>query len=98
MNTNRTAPFERNLPVLIGAAVVRLCTATSSMAQSIAGCCRTKQYLKRFPRVHLQQLDDESNGCKQGDASMGTVSPVQTATVPSTSASLAPTASTRSIS
>ena len=55
----RSAPFERNLPVLHRAA--------GDLEQQLprrarpSRCCRTTQYLKRFP-AYLQQLTMESNG------------------------------------
>jgi glucose-6-phosphate isomerase len=54
----RTAPFERNLPVLIGLLVV-LYNAFFD-AQTVA-VLPYEQYLKRFP-AYLQQLTMESNG------------------------------------
>jgi len=54
----RTAPFERNLPVLMGLLTVwynNLC-----QAQTMA-VLPYEQYLKRFP-AYLQQLTMESNG------------------------------------
>ena len=55
----RTAPFERNLPVLmglLGRLVQRLLRRRKPSA-----CCPYEQYLKRFP-AYLQQLTMESNG------------------------------------
>ncbi len=54
----RTAPFERNLPVLLGL----LCVWHSNFfgAQTVA-VLPYEQYLKRFP-AYLQQLAMESNG------------------------------------
>jgi glucose-6-phosphate isomerase len=54
----RTAPFERNLPVLMGLLVV-LYNAFFD-AQTVA-VLPYEQYLKRFP-AYLQQLTMESNG------------------------------------
>jgi len=54
----RTAPFERNLPVLMG--LLGLWNNNFFGAQSIA-VLPYEQYLKRFP-AYLQQLTMESNG------------------------------------
>ena len=54
----RTAPFERNLPVLQG--LVGLWYADFFRAESLA-VLPYDQYLSRFP-AYLQQLDMESNG------------------------------------
>jgi glucose-6-phosphate isomerase len=54
----RTAPFERNLPVLMGLLVVWYTNFFG--AQSLA-ILPYEQYLKRFP-AYLQQLTMESNG------------------------------------
>jgi glucose-6-phosphate isomerase len=54
----RTAPFERNLPVLLG--LLALWYGNFFGAQSIA-ILPYEQYLKRFP-AYLQQLTMESNG------------------------------------
>jgi glucose-6-phosphate isomerase len=54
----RTAPFERNLPVLIG--LLGLWYANFFDAQTVA-VLPYEQYLKRFP-AYLQQLTMESNG------------------------------------
>jgi len=54
----RTAPFERNLPVLIG--LVALWYSDFFGAQTVA-VLPYDQYLKRFP-AYLQQLTMESNG------------------------------------
>jgi glucose-6-phosphate isomerase len=54
----RTAPFERNLPVLLGLLVVWYTNFFD--AQTIA-VLPYEQYLKRFP-AYLQQLTMESNG------------------------------------
>jgi len=54
----RTAPFERNLPVLMG--LIGLWYADFFGAQTVA-VLPYEQYLKRFP-AYLQQLTMESNG------------------------------------
>ncbi|MDO9168166.1 MAG: glucose-6-phosphate isomerase [Methylobacter sp.] len=54
----RTAPFERNLPVIIG--LLKLWYNNFFDAQSVA-VFPYNQYLKRFP-AYLQQLTMESNG------------------------------------
>ncbi len=54
----RTAPFERNLPVLMG--LIGLWNASFLGAETIA-VLPYDQYLKRFP-AYLQQLTMESNG------------------------------------
>jgi glucose-6-phosphate isomerase len=54
----RTAPFERNLPVLMGLLAVWYCDFFG--AQTVA-VLPYEQYLKRFP-AYLQQLTMESNG------------------------------------
>ena len=54
----RTAPFEKNLPVLMGLLVVWYTDFFD--AQTVA-VLPYEQYLKRFP-AHLQQLTMESNG------------------------------------
>jgi glucose-6-phosphate isomerase len=54
----RTAPFERNLPVLLG--LLALWYADFFGAQTVA-VLPYDQYLKRFP-AYLQQLTMESNG------------------------------------
>jgi glucose-6-phosphate isomerase len=54
----RTAPFERNLPVLMG--VLAFWYSTFFGAQTVA-VLPYEQYLKRFP-AYLQQLTMESNG------------------------------------
>jgi glucose-6-phosphate isomerase len=54
----RTAPFERNLPVLMGLLGVWYCDFFG--AQTVA-VLPYEQYLKRFP-AYLQQLTMESNG------------------------------------
>jgi glucose-6-phosphate isomerase len=54
----RTAPFERNLPVLLG--LLAIYNNNLLGAQSVA-VLPYEQYLKRFP-AYLQQLTMESNG------------------------------------
>ena len=54
----RTAPFERNLPVLLG--LIGIWYADFFAAQTVA-VLPYEQYLKRFP-AYLQQLAMESNG------------------------------------
>ena len=54
----RTAPFERNLPVLMG--LLGLYYNNFFGAQTVA-VLPYEQYLKRFP-AYLQQLTMESNG------------------------------------
>jgi glucose-6-phosphate isomerase len=54
----RTAPFERNLPVLMG--LIGIWYADFFGAQTVA-VLPYEQYLKRFP-AYLQQLTMESNG------------------------------------
>src|SRR5947209_18829171 len=54
----RTAPFERNLPVLLG--LLTVWYADFFDAQTVA-ILPYDQYLKRFP-AYLQQLTMESNG------------------------------------
>ncbi len=54
----RTAPFERNLPVLLG--LLSLWYGDFFAAQTVA-VLPYEQYLKRFP-AYLQQLTMESNG------------------------------------
>jgi glucose-6-phosphate isomerase len=54
----RTAPFERNLPVLMG--MLGIWNANFLGAQTVA-VLPYEQYLKRFP-AYLQQLTMESNG------------------------------------
>jgi glucose-6-phosphate isomerase len=54
----RTAPFERNLPVLMG--LIGLWNNNFFSAQTVA-VLPYEQYLKRFP-AYLQQLTMESNG------------------------------------
>jgi glucose-6-phosphate isomerase len=54
----RTAPFERNLPVLMGVLAVWY---TDFFGAQTAAVLPYEQYLKRFP-AYLQQLTMESNG------------------------------------
>jgi glucose-6-phosphate isomerase len=54
----RTAPFERNLPVLMGLLGIWY---TDFFAAQTAAVLPYEQYLKRFP-AYLQQLTMESNG------------------------------------
>jgi glucose-6-phosphate isomerase len=54
----RTAPFERNLPVLMGLLAVWY---NNFFGAQTAGVFPYEQYLKRFP-AYLQQLTMESNG------------------------------------
>lgn len=54
----RTAPFERNIPVVMG--LLKLWYNNFFDAQSVA-VFPYSQYLKRFP-AYLQQLTMESNG------------------------------------
>ncbi len=54
----RTAPFERNLPVLMGLLTVWYCNFFDAETVTVLPY---EQYLKRFP-AYLQQLTMESNG------------------------------------
>jgi glucose-6-phosphate isomerase len=54
----RTAPFERNLPVLMGLLAIWY---NNFFAAQTVGVFPYEQYLKRFP-AYLQQLTMESNG------------------------------------
>jgi glucose-6-phosphate isomerase len=54
----RTAPFERNLPVLLGLLTVWYTDYFGTQTQAVLPY---EQYLKRFP-AYLQQLTMESNG------------------------------------
>jgi glucose-6-phosphate isomerase len=54
----RTAPFERNLPVLLGLLTVWYADHFGAQTQAVLPY---EQYLKRFP-AYLQQLTMESNG------------------------------------
>ena len=86
----RTAPFEQNLPVLMGLLV--LWYNNFFGAQTVA-VLPYDQYLKRFP-AYLQQLTMESNGKRVTlDGAPSTTTPAR-----STGASRAPTASTPSTS
>ena len=87
----RTTPLAENLPVLMG--MLAVWYADFFGAQTVA-VLPYDQYLKRFP-AYLQQLTMESNG-KSRDAGRYVRSTTRPA--PSTGASLAPTASTRSTS
>ena len=86
----RTAPFEKNLPVLMGLLAVWY---NDFFAAQTVAVLPYENYLKRFP-AYLQQLTMESNGkhvTLAGEA-------VTYDTAPFTGASRAPTASTRSTS
>ena len=86
----RDAPFERNLPVLLG--VLALWYNNFFGSQTVA-VLPYEQYLKRFP-AYLQQLTMESNGKRVTlDGTM-----VEYDTAPFTGASRGRTASIRSIS
>ena len=87
----RTAPFERNLPVLMGLLGVWYADFFGAQTQAVLPY---DQYLKRFP-AYLQQLTMESNGKHVTlDGSRGRLRrPAR-----STGASRAPTASTPSTS
>ena len=87
----RTAPFEKNLPVLMG--LLSVWYTDFFGAQTVA-VLPYENYLKRFP-AYLQQLTMESNG-KQRHARRRAGRPTTPAR--STGASPAPTASTRSTS
>ena len=54
----RTAPFERNLPVLMGLLAI---WNTNFLGAPTVAVLPYEQYLKRFP-AYLQQLTMESNG------------------------------------
>jgi glucose-6-phosphate isomerase len=54
----RTAPFESNLPVILGLLTVWYCDFFGTQTQAVLPY---DQYLKRFP-AYLQQLTMESNG------------------------------------
>ena len=87
----RTAPFERNLPVLLGLLTVWY---TDFFGAETIAVLPYDQYLKRFP-AYLQQLTMESNGKSVTlDGTPGR--PIRPAR--STGASRGPTASIRSIS
>ena len=86
----RTAPFEKNLPVLMG--LLGVWYTDFFGAQTVA-VLPYEQYLKRFP-AYLQQLTMESNGkhvTLEGRPSSPTPAP-------STGASRGPTGSTPSTS
>ena len=86
----RTAPFEQNLPVLMGLLTVWY---TNFFGAQTVAVLPYENYLKRFP-AYLQQLTMESNGKRvtiDGE-------PVTTTRARSTGASPAPTGSTRSTS
>ena len=86
----RTAPFERNLPVLLGLLTVWY---TDFFGAETVAVLPYEQYLKRFP-AYLQQLTMESNGkhvTREGPRSA-------TRPGPSTGASREPTASIPSTS
>src|SRR5437867_13300748 len=71
----RTAPFERNLPVLMG--LLAVWYSDFFGAQTVA-VLPYEQYLKRFP-AYLQQLTMESNGkhvTLDGDPVVGDTGPV----------------------
>ena len=87
----RTAPFEQNLPVLMG--LLAIWYNNFFGAQTVA-VLPYDQYLKRFP-AYLQQLTMESNGKRVtlDGARSPTTRPAR-----SSGASRAPTASTRSTS
>ena len=87
----RTAPFERNLPVLLGLLTVWY---TDFLRAETIAVLPYDQYLKRFP-AYLQQLTMESNG-KSVTLDGTRVSRMRPA--PSTGASPGPTASIRSTS
>ena len=55
----RTAPLERNLPVLMG--LLGVWYDDFFGAADASPCCPTTSTCKRFP-AYLQQLDMESNG------------------------------------
>ena len=87
----RSAPFEQNLPVLMG--LLAVWNGNFLGAQTVA-VLPYEQYLKRFP-AYLQQLTMESNGkhVTLEGARVGLSNRRR-----STGASPAPTASTRSTS
>ncbi len=88
----RTAPFERNLPVLMGLLGVWY---TDFFGSETTAVLPYSQYLKRFP-AYLQQLTMESNG-KHVTLEGGPVSGYRPPAL-SIGASPAPTGSTRSTS
>ena len=84
----RTAPFDKNLPVLMGLLAV---WNNNFLGAETVAVLPYEQYLKRFP-AYLQQLTMESNGKHVTlDGSRSTIRPGR-----STGASRAPTASTPS--
>ena len=86
----RTAPFEKNLPVLLGLLTVWYTDFFDAQTMAVLPY---EQYLKRFP-AYLQQLTMESNGKHVTlDGTRVTTRPAR-----STGASRAPTGSTPSIS
>ena len=87
----RTAPFERNLPVLMG--LLAVWYSDFFGAQTVA-VLPYEQYLKRFP-AYLQQLTMESNG---KHVTLDGVARRLRYRARSTGASPAPTASIRSTS
>ena len=87
----RTAPFERNLPVLLGLLGVWYVDFFGAETQAVLPY---SQYLRRFP-AYLQQLDMESNG--KSVTLDGRAGPAATP-ARSCGASPAPTASTPSTS
>ena len=87
----RTAPFERNLPVLLGLLTVWY---TDFFGAETIAVLPYDQYFKRFP-AYLQQLTMESNG-KIGHARRQRGCRIRPAR--STGASRGPTASIRSTS
>ena len=89
-STSARAPFERNLPALMGLLAVWY---TDFFGAQTVAVLPYDQYLKRFP-AYLQQLTMESNGKSVTlDGAPSTIRPVR-----STGASRAPTGSTRSTS
>ena len=87
----RTAPFERNLPVLMG--LLSLWYNDFFGAQTVA-VLPYEQYLKRFPGVPAAADDGEQRQARHARRQAGRL-PIPAR---STGASRAPTASTRSIS
>ena len=87
----RTAPFERNLPVLMGLLAVWYNDFFG--AQTVA-VLPYEQYLKRFPGLSAAADDGEQRQARHARRQRGR----RTTPARSTGASRAPTASTRSIS
>ena len=87
----RTAPFEQNLPVLLGLLTVWYADFFGAQTQAVLPY---DQYLKRFP-AYLQQLTMESNG---KHVTLAGERGRLRAPARSTGASRAPTASTASTS